>query len=434
MANTDDTTLVNLNTEQVNKLNNLLTRQTEVIQQVNKVLTLQRTDAGNISALQEDMNQLQTTVTEGFETIEKEDDTGDEDYVLDAQMSDIPDDGELDKLLIFRKYALDLQDMTLTKKPNTLGAIMVVGRDIPDNKLTNRRFIDLAAVYGDSVELNGKTYLEYDSCKSIGQFIDEAYDIMESNESIQAFVTVFEDNTQTVLSYIVWKGSLTNAYDKTELTTTGQRIHFVENQALIEENVGRASQLYISCQFADFASVTGLEAIDAPQEVVVHTMKNVVLQGLGYNEKDINALTLVTLGGDEGHVFENIKVIDSQDDGIEIFGGSVNMSDILIDSATDDFFDTDDGHSGTITNLSLYQTAKWLGKSLIECGNSGDPTTTKFENVTFNNGTDVSTYQNNGSDMNFNINSGSEVTINGFVLINSIGLYSAAGTCFKAAA
>ena len=145
-------------------------------------------------------------------------------------------------------------------------------------------------------------------------------------------------------------------------------------------------------------------------------MKNVVLQGLGYNEKDINALTLVTLGGDEGHVFENIKVIDSQDDGIEIFGGSVNMSDILIDSATDDFFDTDDGHSGTITNLSLYQTAKWLGKSLIECGNSGDPTTTKFENVTFNNGTDVSTYQNNGSDMNFNINSGSEVTINGFVL------------------
>ena len=149
MANTDDTTLVNLNTEQVNKLNNLLTRQTEVIQQVNKVLTLQRTDAGNISALQEDMNQLQTTVTEGFETIEKEDDTGDEDYVLDAQMADIPDDGELDKLLIFRKYALDLQDMTLTKKPNTLGAIMVVGRDIPDNKLTNRRFIDLAAVYGD---------------------------------------------------------------------------------------------------------------------------------------------------------------------------------------------------------------------------------------------------------------------------------------------
>ena len=53
---------------------------------------------------------------------------------------------------------------------------------------------------------------------------------------------------------------------------------------------------------------------------------------------------------------------------------------------------------------------------MIECGNSGDPTTTKFENVTFNNGTDVSTYQNNGSDMNFNINSGSEVTINGFVL------------------
>jgi hypothetical protein len=92
------------------------------------------------------------------------------------------------------------------------------------------------------------------------------------------------------------------------------------------------------------------------------------------------------------------------------------MTDVLVDSAADDYFDTDHGHSGTITNLSLYQTVKWLGKSLIECGNSSGTTTTKFENVTFNNGTDVSSYQNNGSDKNFNIKDGSEVIINGTTL------------------
>jgi hypothetical protein len=98
------------------------------------------------------------------------------------------------------------------------------------------------------------------------------------------------------------------------------------------------------------------------------------------------------------------------------FGGNVEMTDVLVDSAADDYFDTDHGHSGTITNLQLYQTSKWRGKSLIECGNSKAITKTEFVNLTFNNGTDVSSYQNNGSDKNFNIKSGSEVKINGFAL------------------
>ena len=252
-----------------------------------------------------------TTTMSDIEDIKTELAFPQEDYILDAQMSDIPDDGVIDKILIFRNYALDLQDMTITKKANTLGAIMVVGKHKSD--------------YGN---------------------------------------------------------------------------------------------------FTDFKNVTGLESIEPATEEVVHTMINVKLVGLGNNtdDKDINALTLVNLS--DAHKFEKIRVIDAQDDGIEIFGGSVDMTDVMVDSAADDYFDTDHGHSGTINNLSLIQTSKWLGKSLIECGNSGGTTTTTFENVTFNGVFNVSSYQNNGSDKNFNIKSkgndlekyDSEVKINGVVL------------------
>ena len=147
-------------------------------------------------------------------------------------------------------------------------------------------------------------------------------------------------------------------------------------------------------------------------------MQNVTLESLGDNARDINALTLVNL--DTTSTFDNITVSNSQDDGIEVFGGSVNMSNITVMNAVDDYFDTDNGHSGTITNLNLKQSVEangvTYGKSLIECGNSNGTTTTKFVNLTYDGGKDVSNYQNNGSDKNLNIKSGSSVEVNGVTL------------------
>ena len=164
--------------------------------------------------------------------------------------------------------------------------------------------------------------------------------------------------------------------------------------------------------FTDFNNIPGLEKIAPATIQVKHTMKNVTLRNLGINLLDINALTLVNL--DNTHTFDNITVINSQDDGIEIFGGNVNMSNITIENAIDDYFDTDNGHSGTITNLILRQTDSSIGKSLIECGNNDGSTTTTFTNVTYmDNGTDFSAYTNNSSDLRFNIKTGSSVKING---------------------
>ena len=219
------------------------------------------------------------------------------DYLMDAQMSDIPENGVLDKIFIFRNNPLNLMNRTLTRKPGTLGSILVVGQ--------------------------GAT-------------------------------------------------------------------------------------------FNDFGQIVGLELVDGASQPVTHKMENVVLEGLGDNARDINALTLVNL--DSTSTFDNITVNNSQDDGIEIFGGSFNMSNITVMNALDDYFDTDHGHSGTISNLNLKQTDAAAGKSLIECGNSEGTTTTKFVNLTYDGGNDISNYKNNGSDKNLNIKSGSSVKVNGVTL------------------
>jgi len=67
----------------------------------------------------------------------------------------------------------------------------------------------------------------------------------------------------------------------------------------------------------------------------------------GNNE--INGLTLGGVGS--GTLIENIEVIANQDDGIEFFGGTVNVSNALVWAQGDDAFDVDQAYSGTLDNF-----------------------------------------------------------------------------------
>ncbi len=64
---------------------------------------------------------------------------------------------------------------------------------------------------------------------------------------------------------------------------------------------------------------------------------------------EINGLTLGGVGS--GTVIENIEVVANQDDGIEWFGGSVNVTNALVWNAGDDAIDTDQAWSGTLSNF-----------------------------------------------------------------------------------
>jgi hypothetical protein len=67
------------------------------------------------------------------------------------------------------------------------------------------------------------------------------------------------------------------------------------------------------------------------------------------NGNEINGLTLGGVGN--GTVIENIEVVANQDDGIEFFGGSVNVTNALVLNSGDDAIDTDQSWSGTLDNF-----------------------------------------------------------------------------------
>ena len=66
---------------------------------------------------------------------------------------------------------------------------------------------------------------------------------------------------------------------------------------------------------------------------------------------EINGLTLGGVGS--GTVVENIEVVANQDDGIEWFGGTVDVFNAVIWNAGDDAIDTDQSWSGTLDNFAV---------------------------------------------------------------------------------
>lgn len=61
-----------------------------------------------------------------------------------------------------------------------------------------------------------------------------------------------------------------------------------------------------------------------------------------------NGLTLNGVGN--GTIIENVYVYECADDGIEFFGGSVNVTNLLVVNTDDDMFDFTQGYNGTLKN------------------------------------------------------------------------------------
>lgn len=64
---------------------------------------------------------------------------------------------------------------------------------------------------------------------------------------------------------------------------------------------------------------------------------------------EINGLTLGGVGN--GTVIENIEVVANQDDGVEWFGGTVNVNNVVVWNSGDDAIDTDQSWAGTLDNF-----------------------------------------------------------------------------------
>jgi len=87
------------------------------------------------------------------------------------------------------------------------------------------------------------------------------------------------------------------------------------------------------------------------------TLKNVYVLNSGVTmstDQEINGLSLAGVGS--GTMIENIVVSNSSDDCIEIWGGTVNITNATMVNCQDDSFDLDYGYVGYATNIYVQQT------------------------------------------------------------------------------
>lgn len=84
------------------------------------------------------------------------------------------------------------------------------------------------------------------------------------------------------------------------------------------------------------------------------TIKYVSIRHGGANIGEGNEINGLTLGGvGSGTIIENIEIVSNQDDGIEWFGGTVNVKNAIVWNTGDDAIDTDQSWGGTLDNFII---------------------------------------------------------------------------------
>jgi hypothetical protein len=102
---------------------------------------------------------------------------------------------------------------------------------------------------------------------------------------------------------------------------------------------------------------------------------------------EINGLTLGGVGN--GTTINNVEVVANLDDGIELFGGTVDLTNVIVAYQDDDAIDIDQNYSGTITNFFIIHGGDGTDEALEIDGPEGSTYTSGLFNLI--NGTIVST-------------------------------------------
>jgi len=119
---------------------------------------------------------------------------------------------------------------------------------------------------------------------------------------------------------------------------------------------------------------------------------------------EINGLTLGGVG--TGTSISNIEVVANLDDGIEFFGGTVNVTNVMIGFQGDDGVDIDMNYAGTVDNFVVINGSN-SDEALEVDGPEGSTYTTGM--FTLNNG---SVYTDGGTDANGDFKSKAQGTVN----------------------
>lgn len=130
-------------------------------------------------------------------------------------------------------------------------------------------------------------------------------------------------------------------------------------------------------------------------------------------EKEFNGLSLFGVG--KGTVIDNIAIVNGSDDGIEFFGGTVNVSNIVSVGNEDDAFDWTEGWTGKATNLYAKRRADGSGNRGVEGdNNSTNNAATPVSSPTLENVTLIGA--TNGESDGMKLREGTQANINNVVL------------------
>ncbi|NKI30334.1 beta strand repeat-containing protein [Croceivirga thetidis] len=131
------------------------------------------------------------------------------------------------------------------------------------------------------------------------------------------------------------------------------------------------------------------------------TINHLVLQNTGAKiteNSEYNGLTLYAVGS--GTTINNVAVIDGSDDGIELFGGTVSVSNLYLENIQDDSIDWTEGWNGSITNALIVHTIENFSTAVEADGINANP---ELNNITC-----IS--EHGGTAMQFKNDSGAEIS------------------------
>ncbi len=124
---------------------------------------------------------------------------------------------------------------------------------------------------------------------------------------------------------------------------------------------------------------------------------------------EYNGLSLYGVGN--GTTLEYIQTFNGNDDGIEFFGGTVNLKYAVVTGAGDDSFDWTDGWVGN-GQFWIAQQTSVAGDKGIEADNFADnPTAAPFSNPTLSNITLIGAEDGDGENKGIEFRAGTKVTL-----------------------
>lgn len=177
------------------------------------------------------------------------------------------------------------------------------------------------------------------------------------------------------------------------------------NPVVMESNDGNAWGGLIIC-----GDATTTEGVDAIAEVggLLYGGTNdndgsgnidyLILRNTGAQinaDSQFNGLTLYAVGDDT--TIDNVAVIGGSDDGVEFFGGTVNMNNFYAENLEDDAVDWTEGWNGTLTNTFVNITIENFSTAIEADGENNNPTLVNFTAVSTMGGTAIQIKNDSGA-------------------------------------